>query len=429
LNYFIVNNQQTEQPLAKMKISKLTEHNYKVNYRAFVWHALFLALLKPFLDTDTIIPAMIIKAGGNEMLIGLATAILVGIAKLFQIFFGSLVAPSVQKKPHLLFAIYLRVFAILGLGFILLFFNSLNGVLALILIFVFISIFAMAGAYGGVSYTDLVGKTIKPNKRKSLFAIKNLIGAIAFLGAAFLVKYMLKIHDFPLNYALLYIIAAILLTIASFGYFFAKEKLSIPSSKKSFIEFIKLIPNELRKNPNLKYYLILINTLGLSITAFPFLISYAKNISGITDEKIGTFLMMKVAGMVLFSLIIYLFRHKINYKLMLIISIILGTIIPIFALIFAKNELIYASNFFLAGSLFAILQIAKEGIIIEISNEKNRAEYAGYVGAGSLLTAVLPLFSGVLISFFGYTAVFIGIAIIVLSSLYFTLKLKCNTIV
>ena len=108
------------------------------------------------------------------------------------------------------------------------------------------------------------------------------------------------------------------------------------------------------------------------------------------------------------------------------ISIILGTIIPILALIFAQNELIYSMIFFLAGGLFAFLSIAKQGIIIEISNEKNRAAYAGYVGVGSLLTAILPLFSGFFITFLGYQTVFIVIAVVVFSSLYFTLKLNLN---
>ena len=123
-----------------MKIAKLTAKNYRNNFRAFVWHALFLAMLKPFLDTDTIIPAMIIKAGGNEMLIGLATAILVGVSALFQFFFGSFVASKIQKRNQLLYAIYLRASAIFGLAVILIFFNSLNNILALILIFVFISV-------------------------------------------------------------------------------------------------------------------------------------------------------------------------------------------------------------------------------------------------------------------------------------------------
>ncbi len=411
-----------------MKKSNLTEHNYKNNFRAFVWHGLFLALLKPFLDTDTIIPAMIIKSGGNELLIGLATAILVGVSKLFQFFFGSFLSHRILKRVHLINAIYLRVFAIIGLAFILFFFNSINNQFSIVLIFVFITLFAVAGAYGGVSYTDLVGKTVKPQKRKALFSIKNLFGAIAFFLAALSVKSILKTKEFPENYAILYFIAATILFLASLGFWFVKEKINVPQQKKRFLKFVKQIPQEFKNNPNLKFYLILINTLGLSITAFPFLVSYARDISGITNEKIGNFLIMKVSGMVVFSFLVYLIRNKINYKTMLIISVALGTIIPIFALVFSENEFLYSFNFFLAGSLFSILAIAKEGIIIEISNEKNRAEYAGYVGAGSLLTAVLPLFSGFLISFFGYIAVFIGISAIVLSSLYFTLKLKCKPI-
>jgi MFS family permease len=129
--------------------------------------------------------------------------------------------------------------------------------------------------------------------------------------------------------------------------------------------------------------------------------------------------------MVFFSLLIYLLRDKIKYRNMLIVSVLLGTIIPILALFFVYNDWLYSSVFFLAGSLFAILRIAKEGIIVEISNEKNRSQYAGIIGAGSLLTAVLPLFSGGLIAIAGYTGVFIGISVIVASSLFFTLKMKC----
>ena len=410
-----------------MKISKLSDKNYKTNFRIFVWHAVFLALMKPFLDTDTIIPAMILKSGGNELLIGLATAILMGVGTLFQFFFGSFLSYKKQKKKHLLIAIFLRSISILGLGLVLLWFNSLGSIFALILIFFFITIFSIAGAYGGVSYIDLVGKTVKTEKRKSLFSVKTFVAAIAFFVAALVVRKLLNSYDFPINYSILYIIAFFLLMIASLGYFFMKEKITIPSPKKKFIEFIKAAPIEIKKNQNLKYYLLLINTLGLSITAFPFLISYTKKVVGLTNNDIGNFLLMKVSGMVVFSLIIYAIHKKINYKQMLIICVILGTSIPILAIIFVGNTLIYSLIFFLAGSLFAILSIARSGIILEISTEKNRSEYAGIVGAGSILIAVLPLFSGFLITNFGYQWVFIGISLITLSSLYFTLKLKCTT--
>ena len=37
---------------------------YRHNYYAFLWHASFLSLAQNFMDVDTVIPAMLIEAGG-----------------------------------------------------------------------------------------------------------------------------------------------------------------------------------------------------------------------------------------------------------------------------------------------------------------------------------------------------------------------------
>ena len=402
----------------------LSTSNYKYNFIAFIWHALFLALMKPFLDTDTIIPAMIIKSGGNEVIIGLVTAILVGFSTLFQFFFGSFLSHRQNKKFHLLFAIYLRVFSIVGLGVLFFFYNLLSTFAALALIIFFIGVFSIAGAYGGVSYTDLVGKSVLPKSRKSLFSLKNLIGAVA----AFFAKKILKFCEFPKNYTYLYLIAGLLLFIASIGFIALKEKRTKLLEKKSFVDFIKLLPKELKGNKNLLYFVIVLNTFGLSITSFPFLVSYAKTAGHFTSESVGNFLMMKMAGIVLFSLFVFIFKNKINYRNILTISVIAGAALPILALFTVNTAIIYSINFFVAGSIFALFRIAKEGIVIEISNEQNRVIYAGIVGAGSIFTAILPLFSGFFISQFGYKAVFIAVSVIVLSSLYFVLKLDCSNV-
>ena len=405
----------------------LTQSNYKYNFVAFIWHALFLALLKPFLDTDTIIPAMILKSGGNEMLIGIATAILVGMAAFFQFFFGVYVSNSKKKKKHLLWAIYLRVISIVGLASIFVFFDKIHSGISLILIFLFITTFSTAGAYGGVSYTDMLGKSILQQQRKALFSLKNMIGAVAYFGAAFVAKTIIKKYNFPLNYSYLYIIAAVLLFIASAGFVAIKEKPTPLKKKKSFTEFVKLMPQEFKNNKNLLYFVIITNTLGLAITSFPFLVSYAKFAGHLNNKIVGNFLVLKVTGMVLFSSLVFVMRNKLNYRNLLIISVILGATLPIVAYFTVSNTLIYSLNFFVAGSIFALFRIAKEGIVIEISNDQNRAEYAGIVGTGSLLMAILPLFSGILIKYVGYKAVFISISIIVFSSLFYVRKLNCHS--
>jgi len=64
----------------------LTKKTSKHNYYALLWHALFLSLAKNFMDVDTIIPAMVIDAGGTSVHIGLLTAIMLGGSHLSQLF-------------------------------------------------------------------------------------------------------------------------------------------------------------------------------------------------------------------------------------------------------------------------------------------------------------------------------------------------------
>ena len=57
---------------------ELSTHTSKHNYYAFLWHAVFLALAKNFMDVDTIIPAMMVDAGGTSFQLGILTAIMLG---------------------------------------------------------------------------------------------------------------------------------------------------------------------------------------------------------------------------------------------------------------------------------------------------------------------------------------------------------------
>jgi len=62
----------------------LTSDRAKINFRAFLWHAVFLALASNFMDIDTIIPSMLIKAGGTSIHLGFLTAIMLGGSSLLR---------------------------------------------------------------------------------------------------------------------------------------------------------------------------------------------------------------------------------------------------------------------------------------------------------------------------------------------------------
>ena len=83
-----------------MFFSKATDA--KVNFLSFLWHALFLALAKNFMDVNTIIPAMLINAGGTTTDLGILTAIMIGGASFMQIAFAGFLFKKIMKKRYLL---------------------------------------------------------------------------------------------------------------------------------------------------------------------------------------------------------------------------------------------------------------------------------------------------------------------------------------
>ncbi|MDA3814003.1 MAG: MFS transporter, partial [Candidatus Cloacimonetes bacterium] len=90
------------------------------------------------------------------------------------------------------------------------------------------------------------------------------------------------------------------------------------------------------------------------------------------------------------------------------------------------NIFLYQLIFVLAGVFVASYKIAIEGILLEISNNENRATYTGIAGAGNLLPTIFPLVSGLFITFFGYVPTFILLSIFIGLSIYFITKLKCK---
>ena len=310
----------------------LSNKRSQINFSSFLWHAIFLALASNFMDVDTVIPAMLIKSGGTSFHLGILTAIILGGSSFFQLFFASYLSNKTHKKNYLITAINLRVLSTL-------FFYSFNlkGNVIIIGMFIIISFFAISGAFANISYMDIFGKSIKAEKRKKFFTLKESITSIGVFLSALIVRELLKRFDFPINYSLLFFVAAILLLIASFGFWNIKEIGSKIKTNKSLWAFLKNIPAEIKGSTNLKYYLLLINVLGLALSSFPFLILFAKENFGLTDKIVGNFLVFRISGMVTSGLIFYRLANKVNYKFMVKVASIVGALIPIISLFLIHN--------------------------------------------------------------------------------------------
>jgi MFS family permease len=401
---------------------ELTPKISKNNFYSFLWHAGFFALSRPFMDVDTIIPAMLVDAGGSAVQIGIMTAIMVGGSSFTQLFFAPFISNYHYKRNFLLLGINARIVALLGMGLMLIYSPHLSHPLIIWLIFILISLFSFSGAFANVSYTDILGKSVLTESRKSFFSIRQVINGIVLFSAALAAKKILSLSGYPDNYGYLFLIAFASLFIASLGFWNIKEVIPSKLSVQSPGHFLKLIRDEWRQNPQLKYFLGFINTMGISISFLPFIILFGKQIYHTQSSDTGWMLLIKIIGTVATGFLLFFLSGKYKYRYLLYGGALLTFISPLVLLLpFQVPSL--AIVFFFGGIIYTAYNISMNGVLLEISGNTNRALYTGIAGAGNILPAVFPLAGGWIIKHFGFLPFFSLFMIVILASLFFIYKM------
>jgi len=377
------------------------------------------------MDVDTIIPAMIVEAGGGAMHIGFLTAIMMGGSSFTQLFFAPYLSNKKYKKSYLLFAINTRVFALLGLGVLLFILTSGQQNYVLWFVFFFITLFSLAGAFANISYVDILGKSVNQDKRKSFFSTIQIISGVIVLSSAFLAKRVLDWKEYPVNYAFMFFIGAILLLIATAGFWNIKEV--VPSRLKisGIKAFFNVLKTELKQNKKLGYFLGYINTQGIAISFLPFIILYAKETFNTQSSDTGIFLIYKVVGIVFVSVLVLLGAKKVKYNLLLYSNVFLSLSLVALALFINDGSLV-KYIFVLGGIVFSLFTMSMNGLLLEVSGNENRALYTGFAGAGNILPAIFPLIGGAVISQFGFQSFFILFMVIIAMATFFIFKIDCK---
>lgn len=377
------------------------------------------------MDVDTIIPSMMVDAGGSAVQVGILTAIMLGGASFTQLIYAPFISNYPFKKKFLLLGINARIFALLSMGLMLFFSSLIDGSTIIRLIFILITVFSFGGAFANVGYTDILGKSVIEDSRKSFFSIKQVITGITLFFAALLVNKILALSVYPANYGYMFFIACGALFIASLGFWNIKEVTQSRMVVKNPKHFFHLIKTELKQNEKLKYFLGFINSMGISISLLPFVILYAKEFYNTQSADTGLFLLYKIIGSVATGFILFFLAGRYKYRYLLYGSAALAFALPLFILL-ASGMPSFILIFFIGGIIFTAYSISMNGVLLEVSGIENRTLYAGIVGAGNILPALFPLLGGWIIKQFGFQPFFILFMAVVLSSLFFIYKTNCK---
>ncbi len=399
------------------------------NFYSFLWHASWLALAKAFAEVNTIMPALILNLGGTDLQVGILTSIMVGIPLISQVLFAGYMNSKPHKKHYLLIGIYLRVMSLTGMALTVYFITNINNSFVIILIFFWITIFAVSAAFAGIPYTDILGKSIEGNLRKKFFVSRQFLSSTGIFISAFLARHFLKEFNYPKNYFLMFMTASLFLFIASLGFLKIKERATkISDNVESFFSLLKKVPSFLVKDNNLRNLSIVSNLISFSMLIVPFFIVMIKNRYGIDKSVVGGLLLSQIIGMILsnylWAKIVKRFEFKGVFKSVIVIYSITN-IFVLFSLHYLPLEVFYLI-FFINGVAMSGYRIANGGLLLEITNEANRALYSGIYGTANISISILPLIYGLIINLLGLDLILILVSVFTVAAYYFVNNLELS---
>ncbi len=398
--------------------------------RAFYWHAFFLAVTTSFTEVNTVMPALVLAAGGTAITVGMLTAIMVGLPLVAQLVFAGFLHTRPHKKPYLLLGIGLRVLA-LGGGAVAI--ATVGHDIRIIpAVFAAMAVFSLSGAFASVSYTELAGSLVSTTQRRRFFVRRQVVTTVGLAVSAIATRFLLGAVSFPDGYVLLFAMASGFLLVASGGFWALPEPRKTGGTglvpAEGMLAALRQTGTILRQDANLRHLIGTSNLVALGLTSLPLVTALANRTYHLTSTTVGTFVLVQIGGMLVSTPLWTRLIRRGGYQLLLVIEVVLiAVLFPAVLLVSAYAPLwAFAALYVVAGAILSAQRITIDGALVQISPDGKRALYAGVFGAMNLASALLPLVAGVLVGLVGYGIVFVAAAVVALLAIIPIRRLDCG---
>ena len=380
-----------------------------------------------FTSGSTVLPLFVSKLTSSNVLVGLASTLEAVGWFLPQMAVAAVTLHQKNQMPLYIKTAFLRGGSFLLFAILVFFSRIVDPSYLLITFFCLFSIYALGGGLAGVSFTDVVGKAIPQNKRGSFFGMRMFFGGGLAALAGILIERILRVYDFPKNFGVLFLIAAVLIIFALLAFSLVKEPpVRKRPERKKFRENLRSGFETLKRDRN---YRMLIGTrvaIGAYVMGFPFYIIFAKEFLHVPTSIAGIFLSVQMAGYLSSNILWgYLSNNKSN-KLVLLLSAICSAICPLLLILSILTEIplyLYGSIFFFLGATIAGLDMGYTNYLLEIAPEERRPIYVGFLNTIVGPTIFLSAVGGLIIQVSSFTFLYSLVFLISIISILLSLSL------
>ncbi len=393
--------------------------------RNFVWAALNGALFElgaSFADSGTIVPAFLGRLGAGAPAVG-AAATIARFGWLFPQLFAANYAQGVRhRKPIYLVGGGGRAVS-LGLLALVLFtwpappHDAAAPRALLVTFFGLWTVFSFVAGLAGVPYNDVIARTIPSDWRSRLLAVRLFVGGVLAAGAGLLVRAILgEAAGASLQpYALIFAAGAIVLAFSTACFARIEEPAApLGHSRLAFAAFLRDGLGVVRADRRFRLFLYVQWLSNVTRMSAPFYLLQARQVSGIPELEVGTFLAAQMAGTVVLNPLWGWWGDRRGKLSLLKVLTGITAVSPLLALGLSLGPVPatlalagYVLVFFFVGAAMTGEIVGDLGYLMEISPDDRRPEYSGYLNGLAAPSRLLPFVGGFIVAFASFQLLFV----------------------
>lgn len=374
------------------------------------------------IDPPLVLTWFVSQLTSSNLLVGLVAPWGQACWLLPQVFVSARIQRMERKMPSYSLAAAIRVVAWLLLAAAVWFVD--DPAILLLSFFVLYGAAWGAGGLAGLTFFEVVAKTIPARRRGSLFAWRQFLGGLLGLGAGWIVKVVLN-HSampFPRGHASLFLLYAVTIAPAMAAFVAIREPpgetmLQPPSLGKQMRRALSVIQTD----GVYRRYILARLALGLAEVALPFYGVYARRVLGAPEAMVGIYVATRVAAQMLFNLPWgWLSDRKGNRIVMRLMSTggglaaLLGIVL---VAVVSRTELqarwlpfLALPLFFLNGAVLPAKVLSGSNFLLELVSESDRPLYLGLSNTLMGISLLVSGLGGLVVDLLGFTGLF-GLAL------------------
>lgn len=403
--------------LTEEELAAQAERDYRWNLTVNVGDGTFFLFGAAFIASSTILPLFLSKLTEAPLAFGLLAVIAQAGWFLPQLFTANAMERLSRKKPVVVNAgLFLERLPIVLFPAIALL-GAVAPAAAVVGLLLLYAWHAFGAGLVAVSWQDLIARCFPVDRRGRYAGISAFLGALAGMLGSILATYLLNRYAFPVNFALVFGIAALGVSISWVFLALTREPVARATApRRSNREYMRTLPSLVREDHNYRRFLVARMLMALAGMASGFITISAVERFNVPDSTAGLFTLAMLAGQTVANLAFGLVADRRGHKLPLEIGALAYMLAFAIAWL-APSAAWYFAVFALIGVGSASTIVSGVMIIMEFSEPARRPTYVGVANTSvGFAAAIAPLIGAALASL-GYSFLFAVAAIVGLMSL------------